>query len=262
MSQQAQLWSDSWEPGPSSRKALFGNSYGVFNPRKPVKDQTLPLPPPPGPDLKAGGGARNTSKGGAAEGGWRTDNARRLQLAADALADNDELLGLLEEGLANVEFNRYNLEVYLSIAQIYRQNLEMLLGMGHMNSLVESAQRAAAQGKAKDALESLDSALEMAERIRQQRNTVLRDAVSTWHKSWWPRVAEANGRRFLHELDDVKDHVPDRTVDMSYLVYRELQLPFGEWVAAIRGSRNQYAVANHLPERKGEFDWRDLETTH
>jgi hypothetical protein len=60
----------------------------------------------------------------------------------------------------------------------------------------------------------------------------------------------------------VKDHVPDRTVDMSYLVYRQLQLPFGEWVAAIRGTRNQYASANHLPEKKGEFDWRDTEISH
>jgi hypothetical protein len=67
-------------------------------------------------------------------------------------------------------------------------------------------------------------------------------------------------RRFLHQLDDVKDHGPDRTVDMSYLVYRELQLPFGEWVTAIRSTRNQYAAANHLPGKKGEFDWRDTET--
>jgi hypothetical protein len=261
MSEQAQFWSDSWEPGPSSRKGLFGNSEGVFNPRKPVKDQTLPLPPAPGSDLKSGAAARRPSNGREAGEGWRPDNSRRLQLAADALADNDELLGLLEENLLSVQSNRYNLEVYVSIAQLYRQNLEMLFGVDRMNSLVESAQRMAAQGKAKDALESLDNALGIAAKIRQQRNTALRDAAATWYKSWWPRAEEANGRRFLHELDDVKDHVPDRTVDMSYLVYRQLQLPFGEWVAAIRGTRNQYAAANHLPERKGEFDWRDMETT-
>jgi hypothetical protein len=135
----------------------------------------------------------------------------------------------------------------------------MLLGVGRMCSLVESAQKAAAEGKAKNALESLDGALGIAENIRQQRNTALRDAVSTWSRSWLPRVEKANGRRFLHQLDDVKDHVPDRTVDMSYLVYRELQLPFGEWVSAIRGTRNQYAAANHLPGKTGEFDWRDTE---
>jgi len=248
MSEQAQVWSDSWEPGPSSRIGLFGYSEGIYNPRKPVKDQTLKLPAAAGPDLKASGAKF-----------WLSDNARRLHLATDALADNDELLGLLEENLRTVEFNRYNLEVYISIAQLYRQNLEMLLGIGRMCSLVDSAQKAAAAGKAKGALESLDSALEIAKNIRQQRNIALRDAVSTWYKSWWPRAAEANGRQFLHQLDDVKDHVPDRTVDMSYLVYRELQLAFGDWVSALGGTRNQYAAANHLPGKPGEFDWRDTE---
>jgi hypothetical protein len=47
---------------------------------------------------------------------------------------------------------------------------------------------------------------------------------------------------------------------MSYLVYRELQLPFGEWVAAIRSARNQYASAHRLPENKLAFDWLDKET--
>jgi len=248
MSEQAQFWADSWEAGPSPRIALFGYSDGIYNPRKPVKDQTLTLPASPSPDLKA------TGKG------WVSDNARRLQLAADALADNDELLGLLEENLRGAEFNRYNLEVYVSIAQLYRQNLEMLLGIGRMCSLVDSAQKSAVQAKAKDSLESLDGALQIAQGIRQQRNIALRDAVSTWFKSWLPRVDETNGRRFLHQLDDVKDHVPDRTVDMSYLVYRELQLPFGEWVSAIHSARNRYAAANHLPEKKGEFDWRNTET--
>src|SRR6185369_14180852 len=112
--------------------------------------------------------------------------------------------------------------------------------------------------KAKDALESLDSALGVAQKIRQQRNTVLRDAVSTWYKSWLPRVAEANGRRFLHDLDDVKDHLPDRTVDMSYLVWRQLLLPMGDWVQKIDSARNAYAGKNQLPPKKVEFDWKDL----
>ena len=249
MSEQAQFWTDSWEQGPSSRVPLFGNSDKIFIPRRPVKDQTLTLPQAPGPDLKAAGAAS-----------WRSDNARRLQLAADALADSDELMGLLEENLRTVEFNRYNLEVYMSIAQLQRQNLEMLLDIGRMCSMLESAQKAAAGGKPKDALESMDAALGVAQNIRRQRNIALRDAVSTWGKSWLPRVEEANGRRFLHQLDDVKDHGPDRTVDMSYLVYRELQLPFGEWVSSILGARNQYAASHQLSKNKVEFNWHDQET--
>ena len=165
------------------------------------------------------------------------------------------------ENLGTVKFNRYNLEVYTSIAQLYRQNLEMLLGMGRMYSALESAQKSAAAGKPKDALESIDRALETADNIRRQRNMALNDAVATYYKTWQPRVAEANGRRFLHQLDDVKDHVPDRTVDMTYLVYRELQLPFGEWVSSIREARNRYAAAQHLPEEQHEFDWTNVENS-
>ena len=61
------------------------------------------------------------------------------------LAENDELLGLLHENLRTVGLNRYNLEVYISIAQLYRQNLEMLLDLGRINSLLETAQKAAGE---------------------------------------------------------------------------------------------------------------------
>ena len=246
MSQQAQFWSDSWERGPSWRKPIFGNSDHIYNPRKPLKDDTLGLPAAPGPNLKF-------------DPKWTAENARRLQLASDSLADNDELAGLLHQNLRSVEINRYNLEVYLSIANLYRQNLDLLLGLRRMCSQLESAQKAASQGKPKDALESVDGALGEAEEIRRERNEALHNAVTTWYKSWYPRTSEANGRKFLHELDDVKDHVPDRTVDMSYLVERELRLPFGKWVASIRAARNQFAAANHLPADTRRFDWLDLE---
>jgi hypothetical protein len=95
------------------------------------------------------------------------------------------------------------------------------------------------------------------ERIRQERNTVLQDATATWYKTWHPRVAEANGRQFLDRVDDVKDHVPVRTVDMSYLVYRELLLPMEEWADRVREVRNHFAQAHGLPARNGKLEWKD-----
>ena len=44
---------------------------------------------------------------------WTSQNSRRLQLAADFLAENDELLGLLHDNLPRSELNSYNLEVFL-----------------------------------------------------------------------------------------------------------------------------------------------------
>ncbi len=245
MSQQSYFWLDSWEWGPSPRKPIFGYSEGIYNPRKPLKDQVLELPAAPGPDLQF-------------DASWTQKNAQRLALAATFLAENDELLGLLHENLGSVDLNRYNLEVYVSIAQLYRQNLEMLRDLGRMNHLLESAQKAAGAKDPSQAIESLDRALQLARLIRQQRNTALRDATATWEISWFPRVLTANGRTFLHEVDDVKDHVPDRTVDMSYLVQRELALPFGTWVETIRAARNQYARANGIALDDQKFDWLDM----
>ena len=245
MSQQSHFWLDSWEWGTSPRKPIFGYSEGIYNPRKPLKDQVLELPPAPGPDLQF-------------DASWTRNNAQRLEFSSAFLAENDELLGLLHENLRTVNLNRYNLEVYVSISQLYRQNLEMLRDLGRINYLLESAQKAAGGKDAKQAVESLDRAVQLAKLIRQQRNTALRDATSTWEKSWFPRVSKANGRTFLHDLDDVKDHVPDRTVDMSYLVQRELALPFGAWVEAIRTARNQYAQANGLALDNQKFDWFDM----
>lgn len=245
MSQQSHFWLDSWEWGASARKPIFGYSAGIFNPKHSVKDQEIELPPAPGPDLQF-------------DASWTRKNARKLDLSATFLAENDELLGLLHENLRSVSFNRYNLEVYVSIAQLYRQNLEMLRDLGRINYLLDGARKAAAEKDAKQAVESLDRALQLARLIRQQRNTALRDATATWEKSWFPRVLKANGRTFLHDLDDVKDHVPDRTADMSYLVQREVALPFGQWVEAIRAARNQYARANGIALDNQAFDWLDM----
>ncbi|MDQ6701486.1 MAG: beta-N-acetylhexosaminidase [Acidobacteriota bacterium] len=237
MSMQAQEWSDSWDTAPSTaRKPIFGNSNAVHQPPRPARDQTIPLPKPPSPSE------------------WIAANSRRLQLASEAMIENDELLGLLYENIQRADFNRYNLEVFLSVARLCRQNLEMLAGIEQIARLLDSASK---EKDRKRASAALDRALTIAWRIRAERNVSLRDATETWYKSWFPRVAEANGRRFLHEVDDVKDHLPDRTADMSYLVYRELLLPFGEWVEEIGRLRSEAAATR----QDKKFDWLDLNTT-
>jgi hypothetical protein len=76
------------------------------------------------------------------------------------------LLGLLHRNVHSVELNTYNLEVVLSIAHLYRRNLEMLRGLG--------ANR---------------------RRVPQCRccNRALSDATETWYMAWLLRLAEANG---------------------------------------------------------------------
>ncbi len=58
----------------------------IYEKRRPARDQGIPLPPAPGADLSYGSD-------------WAQGNARRLQLAEDSMAENEELIGLLYENL-------------------------------------------------------------------------------------------------------------------------------------------------------------------
>ncbi|HXH50549.1 MAG TPA: hypothetical protein VNM47_14500, partial [Terriglobia bacterium] len=249
MSTQAEFWDSSWDREPSSaRKPIFGNSDQIFNPRRPEHDQTLPLPPvPQGEYLRLGHD-------------WGKANARRVRMAQDSMPANDELLDLLHKNLRSVRFQKYNLRVYLSIAGLYRQNLEMIQEMNAVDRALKQAEGAASRVQFGEALAALDRALEIVEGMRDQRNVAYHHAVETWYESWFPRVAEANGRKYLDEVDDVKDHLPMRTVDMSYLVYRELILPLGEWYKQVETVRDRYAKTHGLPLRNSKFDWKDYET--
>ncbi len=249
MSTQAEFWDSSWDREPSSaRTPIFGSSYAIFNPPHPAHDQVLPLPAvPQGKYLRLGYD-------------WGHANARRVKMAEDAMPANDELLDLLHKNLRSVQFQKYNLQVYLSIAGLYRQNLEMIREMSEVDGALKRAQEAAARVESRQAVAALDQALDTVEHIRDQRNVVYHNAVDTWYQSWFPRVAEANGRKYLDGVDDVKDHLPMRTVDMSYLVYRELILPLGKWYGQVLAVRNEYAAAHGLAARTNAFNWKDTNT--
>jgi hypothetical protein len=249
MSEQEELWKETWQVAASSaRKPLFGNSRGIYPVRRPAYDQTLPLPPAPeGEYLRL-------------PFDWGIADAQRVKVAESSLPALDELSDLLFENLRSVKFNRYNLEVFLSIAGLYRQNLEMILGLDRINNALKQAEAAAAQVQFGQALAALDRALDIAQRIKNQRNAVLESTVNTWYRSWYPRVAEANGRRYLLEVDDAKDYLPYRTADMTYLVYREIILPLGPWYDQVEAVRNRYAQAHHLPVRADKLDWEDTKS--
>ncbi len=127
MSEQAQAWTDSWETGPShSRKPVLGNSYELYKIPQPARDQFLPLPPTPDNDL-----AYNST--------WSEANARRVIIGLQAQQKNNVLLGLLHENMRRSQLNRYNLEVFLMIADLCHQNFAMITGIHDMDIDLEAA---------------------------------------------------------------------------------------------------------------------------
>ncbi|HET7100642.1 MAG TPA: glycoside hydrolase family 20 zincin-like fold domain-containing protein, partial [Terriglobia bacterium] len=254
LSTQAQFFASSWDSKASDQLPLiFGYSYGIgpFVPHI----QTLPLPPVPS------AGYLHLRQD------WSEGNARRMQLANKFLGENDELLSLLYRKLPSVQFNRYNLEVYLSLAEISRQNLKMLQGLEEISNHLEAAQKQAEKLQYQDAVRELDGALDTAKAIRDNRNQVLHDASTIWYKSIFPRVREANGR---HVARDPQDFVSVATSakarrsqsGLGYMIDREFSLPLGDWFHQVQEARNRYAAEHNLPAREDKFDWMDTSTLH
>ena len=247
LSTQAEFWDKSWEWEPSkNRTSIFGNSRGIYNPPRPASDQTLPsLPVLSGADLSL-------------NKDWNSENKGRLQTAEKFLKDNNELMNLLQENLINADYQHYNLQVLHSVARLCRQNLNMLLGLQRINDLLNLSSTVASSNPAV-AVSLIDQALDQVNKIREERNEVLQAVTTVWYQDWYPRVAEANGRKYLDQVDDVKDHEPVRTVDMSYLIYRQLKYPLGKWVEEATNARNQFAKANNLPVRTETLNWENAE---
>jgi hypothetical protein len=143
----------------------------------------------------------------------------------------------------------------------------MLRELDEINSDLEKAQEQAANLHYADAAANLDQALDLAGRIRDQRNQVLQDVTATWCETWFPRVREANGRKVAREPQSFVDtgtteSARRRQEGVLYLIDREFSLPFGDWVNQVTDARNRYAAAHKLPIREGVFNWQDSTTLH
>lgn len=243
LSTQADFWDKSWDWEASTlRTPIFGNSYKIFDTPKLVKDQTLPLLPVP------------TSTNLSLNSDWSSNNKDRLDSAKKYLHENNELMKLLHKNLLNAQYQQYNLQVLYSVAQLCRQNVNMLLDLQRVNDLLKLSSSLASTNPA-TAVSLIDQAMELVTKVRDERNDVLQSVTTTWYQDWYPRVSEANGRKFLDRVDDVKDHQPARTVDMSYLIYRQLNYPLGRWAADVLNARNQFAKDHNLPLNAEIIDW-------
>ncbi len=245
LSNQAAFWKSSWDWQASNhRTPILGYSGGVFDTPKPAKDQVLPsLPVPSFESLSF-----NIN--------WHSKEL--FNNTEQSLKENDELMLLLDKNLISANYQHYNLLVLRSVAELCRQNLQMLLGLKRISDLLELS-AAVAFDKPAVAVSLIDMALDKAEEIRDERNNTLQSVAAVWYQDWYPRVSEANGRKYLDQVDDIKDHPPVRTVDMSYLIYRELKYPLGKWANDVVNARNEFAKRNNMPTRANTLNWGNIE---
>ncbi len=234
---QARFFDRSWDWEISrARGPGYGNSEGkgIGTTRY---DWTLPspaLPRLPGLDFVPVYGERYQA---------RSKDAELMAL------ENDALVHSLHQSLLNCTRNRYNLEVFLSLAGLTGHQARLMLGMKRIEDSLASARQSALHGNSKAAVGYLVAALEQAQGIIEERKADFSYLQTVWEKSRYPKGQEVDGKKFFHVLDDVKDHFADRRVDLTYMIAPEESIELDKWVEDLKGVIRAYLKLNRLPER-------------
>lgn len=231
---QARFFDRSWDKVESrERGKAYGNSDGKGIGRS-RQDRTLPMPALPAlPALEI----KPIYTG---RYGSLVNQARALAL------ENDSLQHRLFENLSKAERNRYNLEVFVSLAEFVAHYNRLVIGMKSMEDALLAAQSAAAASNPRAALQHLLSARDLARDLLLDRRSAFDRLRVTWEKSRFPKGQKVGGRKFLHVMDDTKDHWADRRADLTYMIAPEESIGLEQWIQKLEATAKEYAKAHDI----------------
>jgi hypothetical protein len=237
LQQQARFFEGSWDRVVSkARGPGYGNSYGkgIGTTRF---DQTLPRPALP-------------SLPGLSFTPVYVDRYARLAAEARQRSlENDVLMHSLQENFTKVARNRYNLEVLLSLAEFTAHHNRMVQNLQKIEESLKRARESAEKNTPKQAVGCLVEAYDLARETVEERRRAFDFLKTIWEKSRFPKGQEVSGRKFLHVLDDVKDHWADRRAGLSYMIAPEESIGLEQWMEDLTALIHSYARKNDLPIR-------------
>jgi hypothetical protein len=231
---QARFFDRSWDRVESRiRGKAYGDSEGkgIGGTRY---DRTLPAPALP--TLPA----LNVKPVYTGRYGKVVDRARSMAL------ENDILQHRLYESLEKADRNRYNLEVFLSLAEFAGHYNRLVVGMKSIEDALAAAQGAAANNNPRAALRQLSSARSQALGLNQDRRATFDYLRNIWEKSRFPKGQEVNGRKFVHVMDDTKDHWADRRADLTYMLAPEESIGLDKWAQQLEAIAKEYAKTHNI----------------
>jgi len=226
----ARFFEAGWDRVISRERPLaYGNSQGpgIGTQRW---DLTLGVPP-----LKA------------AEAGQEAElfSRKYAKILADARSRRDEidqLIHMLSDRLARVERNRYNLEVFLSVAYLERHFPETILALESAEKSLLAAAEAGKEDNAETKVSHLLAAEKEVRRLLARRERMWQHVVQTWEKSRYPKNRDYNGREYLYIGSDVKDGFAGRRRGLDYLIAPFQRMDLEEWREKLVQKTQEYAA--------------------
>jgi hexosaminidase len=230
----ARFYEESWEELPSR---IRPPGYGYSKAKRPTERKDVTLQPPALPELPD---LKLTPR--------FTEKYRDTLAEIPArLVDNDRLLAMLYQNTGRASRHHYTLEVLLSVAYFQRHHLLMLQELAQIeHTLIKAA--ACAKENPGDALQNLTDAYKASGQILQDLQQTFTQLRTVWEKSQLPRNASTPEKKFLHVMDDVKDHFADRRADLSYLIAPEQSIGLEQWRKDLSEIIQKFAAANGQPQ--------------
>jgi len=237
MQRQARSWERTWDSVTSRvRAAGYGNSHGkgIGTRRTDLALAPPPLPSLPDLDVKPLIGEKY---------------AAFLAEARDRAIENERLTLALAANMGKADRNRYNLEVFLSLARFMGHHWRLVAGLHAAEQSLGKARDAARKKNASEAVGHLVGAHNTIERLREEGERAFRELTAVFEKSHFPKGQSAGGRKFVHVLDDTKDHWADRTADLGFMMAPERGIGLEKWSQDLSAVTRAYAKVNGVPVR-------------
>lgn len=162
-------------------------------------------------------------------------------------SENDRLIEALQTQMGLADRNRYNLEVFLSLARFMGHHWRLFLDLAQAEEQIKQGQALASDGHAAQAVNQLSAAFNTVDQLRKDGLKTFEDLQTVFEKSRYPKGRSVGGRQFVHVFDDVKDHFADRRADLSYMLAPEDSLGLDLWLKELARSIALYAKENNVP---------------
>ena len=151
--------------------------------------------------------------------------------------------------IGRVDRNRYNLEVLLSLARFTGHHWRLLNAFAEAERMLDGARDAAQKKNPQQAVSSMVTAYNAMDRVRSDGEKMFADLTAMFEKSRFPKGRTVDGRKFVHVLDDTKDHWADRTPDLGYMMQPERSIGLDKWTKGLYGVIQAYAKVHNVQVR-------------
>ncbi len=230
-----QFYKTSWDRVKSKeRDSSYGNSRGkgIGTGRA---DEVLGLPEIPQ------NGTLDISPAFSESYGELIANAKNMKVK------NDDLVNKLNRYIGQVERNRYNLEVYLSIAFLQRYLINTILILDDAEKNLMLAKSASEEGNHSTAVAHMVEASNQIKNHLDWGTWMWKNLTETWEKSRYEKNRSVNGRDYLFIMDDVKDHWADRRKGLEYMIAPFQRMDMPAWHLRLNEQIKEYASKHKVP---------------